>query len=159
MLDGKMYCVGGWEGRVSAVQASDYRSATRLYAVPIEKGDSQAVRNGSADNTLAVWSDRLYFGTRQGNLYCRDSATGQTIWKTELGAPTRCAAAVSTVHSTAKEAVVYIGCDDGNVWAVDAVSGEKLWGYKTGGMVWTDPWVAEGVLYVASDDGYLYALE
>ena len=30
---------------------------------------------------------------------------------------------------------------------------------QTGGMVWTDPWIAEGVLYVASDDGYLYALE
>ena len=29
----------------------------------------------------------------------------------------------------------------------------------TGDMIWTDPWIADGVLYVASDDGYLYALE
>ncbi len=144
---------------MSSVRVSDYRSGQKVYCVPIEEGDTRAIRNGSADNTLALWNDRLYFGTRQGNLYCRDAATGRTIWKTELGAPTRCAAVVSTVDGAAEEAVVYIGCDDGNLWAVDAVSGGKLWSYKTGGMVWTDPWIAEGVVYAASDDGYLYALE
>jgi outer membrane protein assembly factor BamB len=159
MHDGRTYAVGGWEGFVSSVRVSDYRSATKVYCVPIEKGDTKAIRNGSADNTLALWNDKLYFGTRQGNLYCRDAATGKTIWKTKLSAQTRCAAAVSTVHSTAEEAVVYIGCDDGTLWAVDAVSGETLWSYKTGGMIWTDPWIADGVLYIASDDGYLYALE
>ncbi len=36
---------------------------------------------------------------------------------------------------------------------------EKLWTYETGGQIWMDFWVAEGVLYVACEDGYLYALE
>jgi len=126
--------------------------------VPIEKGDTRAVRNGSADNTLAFWDDKLYFGTRQGNLYCRDAMNGSNIWKTKLSSQTRCAAAVSTLNAESDDAVVYIGCDDGNLMAIDAVTGDELWRYKTGDMIWLDPWVAEGVVYVASDDGHLYAL-
>ena len=106
-----------------------------------------------------MWNDRLYFGTRQGYLYCRNALTGATVWKTKLSGPTRCAAVISTPNSRSAEAIVYIGCDDGNVWAVDAVSGDKLWKFKTGSLIWMDPWVYEGVLYVASNDGYLYALQ
>jgi formylglycine-generating enzyme required for sulfatase activity/outer membrane protein assembly factor BamB len=159
MFNGRMYCVGDWEGRASSVKGSDFRSGQKLFDVPIEPGDSKAVRNGTADNTLSFWNDRLFFGTRQGNMYCCEAMRGRRLWKTKLSAQTRCAPAVSTVSNAAEQAVVYIGCDDGNLWALDAVSGEKLWGFKTGGIVWLDPWVAEGVVYVASDDGYLYALE
>ncbi|HHH76292.1 MAG TPA: hypothetical protein ENL03_04640, partial [Phycisphaerae bacterium] len=159
MVDGRTYAVGGWEGFVSSVRVSDYRSGKKIYCVPIEKGDSRAIRNGSTDNTLAVWDDKLYFGTRQGNLYCRDAMNGQTLWKTKLSSPTRCAPIVSTANTKSEDAVVYIGCDDGMFWAVDAVSGKALWSFETGGMIWADPWIDEGVVYVASDDGYLYALE
>jgi formylglycine-generating enzyme required for sulfatase activity/outer membrane protein assembly factor BamB len=159
MYKGRTYAVGGWEGFVSSIRVSDYRSVMKIYSVPIEKTDSRDVRTGSADNTLAVWNDMLYFGTRQGNLYCRDAMTGRPIWKTKLSGPTRNAAVVSTVDNNSEQAVVYIGCDDGNVWALDAITGDRLWSFKTGGMVWVDLWVLEGVIFVASDDGYLYALE
>ncbi len=158
MYEGKVYAVGGWSGEPSSVKAADYRAAAEVYEVKIESTDTRDDRQGTSDNTLAVWSDRLYFGTRQGNLYCCDAMTGKRLWKTQLGARTRCAPSMSTVHGS-EDAVVYIGCDDGNVWAVDAVMGEKLWSYKTDGMVWMDPWIDGDVLYVASDDGYLYALQ
>ena len=158
MVDGRIYTVGGWSGRPSSIKAADFRAGSNIYTVPIESGDSQDVRNGTSDNTVAVWDDKLYYGTRQGNLYCADAQTGSRIWKTNLGSRTQCAPSISTVLNSDK-AIVYIGCDDGNVWAVDAASGKKLWSYKTDGRVWLDPWVDEGVLYVASDDGYLYALE
>jgi len=158
MYDGRVYAVGGWSGRPSAIKAADYRAAAEIYTVQIESADTKYNRTGTTDNALAVWRDRLYFGTRQGYLYCADAMTGRRIWKTKLGARTRCAPSVSTVQGS-EQASVYIGCDDGSVWAVNAVTGEKLWSYKTGGMIWMDPWIAEGVLYVASDDGYLYALE
>ena len=66
---------------------------------------------------------------------------------------------ISTSGSDSDEAIVYIGCDDGNLCAVDAVTGQMLWSFETGGMIWLDPWIAENVVYVASDDGFLYALE
>ena len=157
IVDGRMYAVGGWEGRVSAVKAGNFRSGQRIYEMPIEPGDSRTIRNGTSDNTLCVWDDKLFFGTRQGNLYCVDAMIGKRLWKTKLSSPTRCAPSMSTVLNS-ENAIVYIGCDDGTLWAVDAVTGKTLWTYKTGGMIWVDAWIAEGVVYVASDDGYLYAL-
>ncbi len=159
MHEGITYAVGGWEGFVSSVKASDYRSGLRIFSTPIEPGDTQAVRNGTADNTLSLWNNRLYFGTREGNAYARDADSGETLWKTNLGAPISGASILSTTDPTSTQATVYIGCDDGTLWALDAVTGKKLWNYKTGGSIWLDPWISDGTLYIASDDGTLYALE
>jgi len=159
MHNGRTYAVGGWEGFVSSVRVSDYRSGLSVYSVPIEPGDTKAIRNGSSDNTLSLWNNRIYFGTRQGNAYARDADTGKTIWKTNLGAPIFAASAISTPSPTSTQATVYIGCTDGTLWALDATTGKKLWSYKTGGSIWLDPWIPDGILYVASDDGTLYALE
>jgi serine/threonine protein kinase len=158
MYEGRAYAVGDRSGSVSMITASDYRRARKLYSVPIARGDTETIRNGPVDNTLALWSDKLYFGNRQGNLYCHNAMTGSRIWLTKLSSATRCAPSISTVIDS-RDAVLYIGCDDGVVQAVDAVTGEKLWTFKTGGTIWVDPWVYEGVVFVASDDGYLYALE
>ena len=50
---------------------------------------------------------------------------------------------------------------DGTVWlgGVDLEKGGKLWSYKTGGIVAAPPTVADGRVYVGSDDGLLYALD
>ena len=52
--------------------------------------------------------------------------------------------------------VVYIGAD-ANVWALNARTGAQLWSYTTGGAVWSSPAVANGMVYVASFDGKVYA--
>ncbi|HEY7575301.1 MAG TPA: PQQ-binding-like beta-propeller repeat protein, partial [Thermoanaerobaculia bacterium] len=54
---------------------------------------------------------------------------------------------------------VFFGCEDGHVFALDAKSGAERWRFRTGGAVISSPAVGpEGVVYVGSDDGYLYAL-
>jgi PQQ-like domain len=40
---------------------------------------------------------------------------------------------------------------------LDAGTGAKLWGYKTGRWVSSSPAVVNGVVYVGSDDGKVYA--
>jgi outer membrane protein assembly factor BamB len=45
------------------------------------------------------------------------------------------------------------------VYAVESATGNEAWKFKTDGPVVSSPWVAEGVLYVGSDDGNVYALE
>jgi uncharacterized repeat protein (TIGR01451 family) len=47
---------------------------------------------------------------------------------------------------------------DCNVYALNAVTGAKIWNYKTGDYVESSPAVANGVVYVGSDDGNVYAL-
>ena len=45
-----------------------------------------------------------------------------------------------------------------NVYALNATTGALLWNYTTGGSVYSSPAVANGVVYVGSDDFNVYAL-
>ena len=53
--------------------------------------------------------------------------------------------------------MVYVGSLDGNMYALNASTGAKLWSYATGSYVESSPAVANGVVYVGSDDGSVYA--
>jgi outer membrane protein assembly factor BamB len=55
--------------------------------------------------------------------------------------------------------VVYFGSLDNNVYALNGKTGALLWTYATGGQVWSSPAVANGVVYVGSDDGKVHAFE
>ncbi len=57
---------------------------------------------------------------------------------------------------------LYIGSyfdQDHNVYCLDAKTGKKLWSYLTGGAVLGTPTVANGIVYVGSQDNALYALD
>ena len=49
------------------------------------------------------------------------------------------------------------GSPDNKVYALNARTGAKLWSYTTGGEVWSSPAVANGVVYIGSYDGKVYA--
>jgi len=52
---------------------------------------------------------------------------------------------------------VYVGSYDQNVYALNASTGSLLWKYTTNSDVPSSPAVANGMVYVGSDDGNLYA--
>jgi outer membrane protein assembly factor BamB len=43
-------------------------------------------------------------------------------------------------------------------WRLDAATGRELWRLKWGGGELSAPAVIDGVVYVGSDDGYIYAI-
>jgi len=56
-----------------------------------------------------------------------------------------------------------VGSDDHNLYALNATTGAKLWNYTSRGWVESSPAVANGVIYVGSDDqlataGNVYAI-
>jgi outer membrane protein assembly factor BamB len=54
--------------------------------------------------------------------------------------------------------VVYVGSNDYSVYALNAKTGAKLWSYRTGSYVgFSSPAVANGMVYVGSLDGKVYA--
>jgi len=53
--------------------------------------------------------------------------------------------------------VVYVGGDNGNIYALNASTGAKLWHYTTGGAVISSSAVANGMVYVGSTEGKVYA--
>ena len=58
-----------------------------------------------------------------------------------------------------KEGVVAFGSDDNTVHALDAATGSLIRRFRIVGEIWSSPVVADGVLYVGSKDGYVYALK
>jgi len=51
--------------------------------------------------------------------------------------------------------VMYVGCCN-KIYALNARTGAKLWSYKMGGSE-SSPAVANGVVYIGSDDSNVYA--
>ena len=52
---------------------------------------------------------------------------------------------------------MYVGSLDYNMYALNDITGALLWQYRTGGPVYSSPSVADGVVYVGSDDSNIYA--
>jgi len=53
--------------------------------------------------------------------------------------------------------VVYVGSLDNLLYALDARTGTKLWNFATWSGITTSPVVANGMVYVGSNGGKLYA--
>jgi outer membrane protein assembly factor BamB len=51
------------------------------------------------------------------------------------------------------------GDDNGRILALDASTGAHVWAKQTGFAVQASPVVVNGVVYIRSLDGYLYALD
>ncbi len=130
---------------------------------------------GAVLSSAAVAQGVAYFGSDDRNLYAVNLADGNLLWKYSTGGKIRSTPAVA-------EGVVYFGSYDGNVYALCAKTGEKIWQFATGGerhfeakglhgakpssqtipdfwdLYASSPAVAEGVVYIGSGDGNLYAL-
>jgi outer membrane protein assembly factor BamB len=99
-------------------------------------------------------------------LYALDATTGEERWRFQTG---------DTVWSSPAVAngVVYVGSFDGNLYALDAATGQERWRLRivedaTPGedsrdsesreWIFPSPAVVDGVVYIGSGDGYLYAI-
>lgn len=85
-----------------------------------------------------------------GQMTGLDARTGDTAWTTMLGGASSPAALV--------DGVVYTVAGDRQVVALDARDGADLWRFSLDGDVEYGPHVANGVLYVSTTFGNVYAL-
>jgi glucose dehydrogenase len=132
---------------------------------------SGAVVGGVDSSCSAVANGTLYVTTTYGgsspaNLHyggitALNAATGTKLWNTTIGSIMESSPAVA-------DGVVFVGSDDTNayplnaidghnVYALNAATGAFIWNYTTGGAVYSSPAVANGVVYVGSNDGKVYA--
>jgi len=54
--------------------------------------------------------------------------------------------------------MVFVGSEDDHLYAIDAKTGAEQWRVATGKDVHSSPAVADGVIYIGSQDGYVYAV-
>jgi hypothetical protein len=100
-------------------------------------------------------------GVEYGGVTALNVATGIKLWNTKIGSITFSSPVVS-------DEVVFVGSDnqqtyplsvvDGNsFYALNATDGSIIWSYVTGGSVKSSAAVANGIVYVGSDDLKVYA--
>jgi outer membrane protein assembly factor BamB len=106
----------------------------------------------------AVGNGMLYAGSTDQTVYALSTTNGQLAWKfsTKGGAstpllPTGCA---PTLAGNA----LYVGGQGGGVYALDPVSGKVLWSRSIDSAVDSAPAVVDGTVFVASDQGSVYAV-
>jgi outer membrane protein assembly factor BamB len=148
----------------NAIAAGNVGALATAWTAPTGNGvfSSPAVANG-----------RAYVGSDDGKLYAFDAAgatncaagpprTCSPLWTAATGGAVRSSPAVANGN-------VYVGSDDGKLYAFDAegafncAAGPPMtclarWVTATGALVRSSPAVANGVVYVGSDDAGVYAL-
>jgi outer membrane protein assembly factor BamB len=107
----------------------------------------------------AVSNGVVYIACDGGVLYALNAKTGAKLWSYSTGTSKFVSSA-----PTVADGVVYFGSGDtmssgGAVYALKAATGALLWSYATGGAIHSSsPAVANGAVFIGSEDGKVYAL-
>jgi glucose dehydrogenase len=118
---------------------------------------------GGVYSSPAVSENKVFIAA-DANVYTLNASTGAKMWNYTTGG-------FMNSSPNVVNGVVYIGSGNNNVYALNASTGAKLWNYtspgpsqsviETGfnsGAFESSPAVVNGVVYIGSDDGNLYAL-
>jgi outer membrane protein assembly factor BamB len=103
-------------------------------------------------------------GTNDGKLYALDAQHGGIRWEARTGAPIWSSPAVADKR-------VFVGSADGVLYCLGLTNGAQRWRFETDGSrlesqqygfdrrtIQSSPAVANGIVYVGSRDGFLYAV-
>lgn len=138
------------------IYAVDARTSSLIWKFPT--GDS-------IESSPAVSNGRVYTGTDDGYIYCIDAYTGILIWKTFVCSDDHSPNFGSTVILQSSPIVVenrvYTGALDNKTYAIDAGTGAIIWAYQTQGYITSSIAVADGSVYIISQEpsaGALYKL-
>jgi len=145
LADGRVF-VGGWDGKVSALDAA---SGRRLWTFQT---------GGAVKGGLAGAGGLVYAGSYDGHLYALDAATGRQVWRAS-GSPQLFGH--GTFYSTPVVAYgrVYVGSTDGRMYSFGARSGKLRWSHHTGGYVYGSAAVWDRLVLVGSYDHHFYAFD
>jgi outer membrane protein assembly factor BamB len=171
VANGVVY-VGSEDGRLYAYAVGCASGGT---CDPLWTG---AITGSYMASSPAVATGVVYVGSQDGKLYAFDAAGGAAnctgsapartctpLWTATTGTP---------IYSslTVANGVLYVGSNDHNLYAFDAAGGAAnctgsapgrtctpLWTGATGAAIFSSPAVANGVVYVGSQDDKLYAFD
>ncbi|HJQ76179.1 MAG TPA: PQQ-binding-like beta-propeller repeat protein [Acidimicrobiia bacterium] len=101
----------------------------------------------------AIVGDTMYIPEGR-YLYAKDLVTNTDIWPASTVNPDRPISAPPVVAGD----TVYFASEDGVVHAVDATTGEPRWEWHTGLHVRGAPAIVDGVVFIGSGDGNVYAV-
>ncbi len=95
----------------------------------------------------------VFFGSDDGKVYALGAANGRLLWSYDMSAPVRGRPFVTNE-------LVIVGSESGEVVAL-SLSGSRKWSFRARRGVMSSPYVdmKEGICYVGSADGFMYAVD
>jgi len=123
------------------------------------EGPSEVIATPAFDQNrvyVAIGQDPEH-GEGMGNLVCIDATKqgditeGGTIWSYD-----KINRSISTVSIA--EGLLYVGDYAGNIHCLDADTGEVYWVHPTEAHIWSSTMVADGKVYVGTEDGDVWIL-
>ena len=145
--------------------------------VPVLHGVKWKFKTGGAVLSSPVVADgAVYVGSNDHFVYAVNAANGRKRWAFKTGSRVMSSAAVDS-------GLVYVGSYDGNLYSLDAATGKQRWKFSFEGehrfmgrhlhgalpaaesmpdpfdVFLSSPTVVQGVVYVGSGDGSVYALD
>jgi outer membrane protein assembly factor BamB len=112
---------------------------------------------------FTVGGDVVYYSSASGEVFALDSATGQLLWEfqTLSGRPAAPTVSDDVVLLGSLGGVLYSMAAEkpgGLLYALDAATGQLIWHYPTDAELISFPLVADGLVYVTTTDGHVYAV-
>ncbi|MDQ7825234.1 MAG: PQQ-binding-like beta-propeller repeat protein [Candidatus Eremiobacteraeota bacterium] len=109
---------------------------------------------------ITMWNDaspcadesRVFFGSRDGRLYCLDGQRGSLLWEFRTRGKV-------TSSPCCAGGYLFFGCDDRHLYCIETEEGREIWKLLTENMVRSSPSVADGLVYCGSNDGKLYCID
>jgi outer membrane protein assembly factor BamB/serine/threonine protein kinase len=124
-----------------------------LYALDAATGERRwKFAAGKSMSAPTAIDGTVYVGGANGDLTAVDVDSGKRRWKSRISKGKFVSAPI-VVAGTA-----YVGSGDGNLYAVDADTGKQRWRFRTGSPIYSTPAFADGVVYISSLNGVLYAV-
>lgn len=138
-------------GSTVYIGSSDHR----LYAVDARNGKRKWAYKAESKiyTTPFLALGLVFFGSDDGKLYALKPgpASARDMWSYNAMLPIRSSPVVDGDS-------LYFGTDGGEFFCLD-VSGELRWRFQTRRRIMSRPLAREGVVYLGSDDWYVYALD
>jgi outer membrane protein assembly factor BamB len=144
-----------WIGGALILDEAIYAPNTdgSLYALDLEGNLLWTFTAGEALwGRPATDGERIFIGSLDHHLYALDAASGQLLWKVDLGG------AIVGPPGVGPDGTLYIGLFNPSMLALDPASGATLWSTAIQGWVWNGPALADDLLFFGDLNGYFYAL-
>jgi outer membrane protein assembly factor BamB/tRNA A-37 threonylcarbamoyl transferase component Bud32 len=127
----------------------------RMYAVDARTGRRMWSHKteGKIFTKPAIAVGTLYFGSDDGKFYALKSTptSAREAWTYNIMVPVRSSPVIDNDH-------LFFGSDGGEFLCLD-LSGDMKWRFQTRRKIMSTPLVRERIVYVGSDDWYMYALD
>ncbi len=144
-------------GTVSTTPAIDYgivyfATGSRIYAVNMTGVEVWSQSLKGTISSPAISNGKIYIGDKDKKINCINAIDGSEIWNQTLGG--KCDSSPVVANGMVYTAANYA---QGTVYGFDAETGDLKWTYDTGNWNMAQPAISDGILFIGSDSGYLYA--